>query len=145
MINPCTVIDYSLTSAVDSIEYFIGTAGFTDGGYVFDENPACNYPETVTVMNLPAFMTHDEGNSDFTITRIDDLSKIGSYVINVKSEISVPDDASLSSYSTMSAEYDLTVYVKPCQVDQYFDSITVGTINYNIGAPDLTDGPYQFE
>ena len=56
-------------------------------------------------------MTHDETNSEFTISRIDDLSKIGSYTIGVKSEISIPDDATGTTFSTMTAEYDLVVYV----------------------------------
>ena len=67
IINPCTVLDYSLTSAVQEINYYIGTPGFTDGSYIFDESPVCNYPETVIISNLPSFMTHDENNSDFTI------------------------------------------------------------------------------
>ena len=135
MVNPCQVNDYTLTSAVDSIEYEIGSARLTDGFYIFDENPYCNYQETVTVTNMPEFMTHDEINSEFTISIVTDLSKIGSYVITIKSEIQIPDDAVLSSYTTMSASYDLTVYLKPCEVDSYFDSITVGIIDYFIGTP----------
>ena len=67
IINPCTVLDYSLTSAVKEIYYQIGTPGVTDGNYLFDEDPVCNYPETVTITNLPSFMTHDESNSEFSI------------------------------------------------------------------------------
>lgn len=89
----------------------MGTPSITDGFYRFDESPACNYPETVTVTNLPAFMSHDVAASEFTIERIDDLSLIGAYTISVKSEIQIPDDPSLSSYSTLSASYDLVVYV----------------------------------
>ena len=42
-------------------------------------------------------------------------------------------------------EYDLIIYVKPCIVDSYVDTVTVGVIYYNIGAPTITDGPYEFK
>ena len=101
MVNPCQVTDYSLTSAIASIEYEVGSPGLTDGYYVFDESPACNYQETVTVTNLPDFMSHDEMNSEFTISQVNDLSKIGSYIITVKSEIQIPTDANRSAFTTM--------------------------------------------
>ena len=41
-------------------------------------------------------------------------------------------------------EYDLTVFVQPCVVDSYVDTVTVGTINYNIGTSTITDGEYKF-
>ena len=66
-IEPCLVTNYEATTIVDVIVYNVNQATLTDGFYVFDENPVCNYPETVTVKNLPAFATHNELSSDFTI------------------------------------------------------------------------------
>ena len=49
------------------MEYEIGASGITDGYYVFTESPACGYTNTMIITNLPSFMTHDEGSSEFTI------------------------------------------------------------------------------
>ena len=59
------------------IVYNIGDPTLQAGFYTFDEDPVCNYPETVTLTNLPAFVTHNELTSDFTITRILDFSLLG--------------------------------------------------------------------
>lgn len=74
------------------IAYNIGAPDLTDGVYVFEEGPVCNYPEVVTVTNLPSFMMHNEQTSDFTIAQNPDLNLIGSYTVSVRSEIKVPDD-----------------------------------------------------
>ena len=64
----------------------------TDGNYIFDEDPVCNYPEIVTVTNLPSFAKHNEATSDFTIPQNNDLDLIGEYTVTLRSEIQVPDD-----------------------------------------------------
>ena len=73
----------------------------TDGHYIFDEDPVCNYPEIVTVTNLPNFANHNEPSSDFTIPQNSDLDLIGEYTVTLKSEIHVPDDHSKATYTTM--------------------------------------------
>ena len=50
------------------ITYNIGDPALTDGLYAFEETPVCGYPETVTLTNLPTFVTHNEANSDFMIS-----------------------------------------------------------------------------
>ena len=57
------------------------------GKYIFTEDPVCQYPETVTLTNLPSFVEHNESTSDFSIPHNADLSLIGSYVVTIKSEI----------------------------------------------------------
>ena len=66
-VQPCLVTTYSDTTTITTIFYNIGSVTLTDGLYVFDEDPVCNYPETVTVTNLPVFANHNEPSSDFTI------------------------------------------------------------------------------
>ena len=67
LIEPCLVNTYTDTNTISRIVYNIGSLTLTDGLYVFDEDPICNYPETVTLTNLPNFVSHNEGSSDFTI------------------------------------------------------------------------------
>ena len=86
--NPCNVNTYTETRAVGDITYNIGAPSLVDiGNYIYDENPVCNYPETVTLTDLPAFITHQEPTSDFTLPQNADLDLIGSYVVTIRSEI----------------------------------------------------------
>ena len=88
-IEPCIVNTYKATLEVADISYNIGTSELTNvSPYVFDENPFCNYPETVTLSNLPIFVTHNAPTlDDFTVPYNDDLAIIGSYVVTIGSEI----------------------------------------------------------
>ena len=67
LIEPCLVNTYTDTTTVKVISYHVGELDLTDGYYVFDEAPVCNYPETVTIKNLPSFTQHSEENSNFVI------------------------------------------------------------------------------
>ena len=78
---------YSAGKKVTTIIYNIGAPNLTDGSYFFEEDPACNYPETVTLTNLPNFVEHNAQSSDFMITRNDDLNIIGAYTVSIRSEI----------------------------------------------------------
>ena len=84
--------DYVASLQVIDITYVLNTPTLTDGNYVFDEVPFCGYAETVTLTNLPVFVTHNLATSDFTVPETNDLSLIGSYIVNIKSSISVPTD-----------------------------------------------------
>lgn len=99
------------TTTVTVINYNIGAPDLTDGLYVFDEDPICNYPETVTVTNLPDFMIHNEAASDFTVTQVTDKSLLGEYTVTLKSEICVPDDYTEATCTVMESEYDFLVRV----------------------------------
>lgn len=70
------------------ISYNVGAPELANiGHYTFDENSNCNYPETVTLTNLPGFITHNEDTADFTIPSTSDLSLLGSYTVTIRSEI----------------------------------------------------------
>lgn len=144
-VQGCVVNDYVATKTVTRIEYNIGASTLTDGLYEFDEEPVCNYPETVTLTNLPTFVTHNEASSDFTIPQTGDLSLLGEYSVTIRSEICVPEDHTQSTCTTMHVEYDFVVVMQPCIVDTYTADQEVGDISYNIGADSLLNvGEYIF-
>ena len=86
-IEPCLVSNYQATKQIIAIVYNVNQETLTDGHYIFDEDPVCNYPETVTVTNLPGFANHNEASSDFTIPQNNDLDLIGEYSVTLRSEI----------------------------------------------------------
>ena len=88
---PCVLLQYVDTLRVGEIRYAIGGSTMPNvGHYTFEEEPFCGYPETVTLTNLPTFLTHNEDSSDFTMQESSDLSLIGEYIVNIKSEIRWP-------------------------------------------------------
>ena len=68
-IEPCIVNTYLATLEVEDISYNVGGLDLMNvGPYVFDEEPVCNYPETVNLTDLPVFVTHNAPVSDdFTV------------------------------------------------------------------------------
>ena len=88
------VSTYTATQEVADISYNIGSAEQLQiSPYVFDEDPVCGYPETVTLVDLPSFVTHNAPTTDdFSVPMNTDLNLIGAYPVTIKSEICVPDD-----------------------------------------------------
>ena len=120
VVESCIVSDYTATQKVPGINYNVGASSLIKiGQYVFDEDANCNYPETVTVTNLPDFITHNEDSSDFTLPQTSDLSLIGTYTVTIRSEIQVPEDHTGSSFKTLFAEYDFVITVEPCLITSY--------------------------
>ena len=143
-IEPCRITDYVGTVRVIELRYNIGATDLTDGPYSFDELPVCGYPETVTLQDLPAFVTHNGGPDDFTIPRNSDLGLIGEYTANIESLISVPDDYTMSTFTDWFVQYDFKIYIEPCLVNTYVSSLDAGPLTYSIGDPSMTDGRYIF-
>ena len=133
-IEPCLVSTYTATLEVADISYNIGAPDLLNvSPYVFDENPECNYPELVTLTNLPVFVTHNAPTSDdFTVLQNSDLSLIGSYVVTIRSEISVPDDHTKATFTTRFDEHEFTVFVEPCIVSIYGVTTEATVIVYNV-------------
>ena len=98
----------------------------------------------MTLQDLPAFVNHNLGSSDFTIPQNSDLDLIGEYTASIKSQISVPDDYTQSTFTEWPVQYDFKIYVEPCIVNTYVSTLDAGPITYRIGDPDITDGPYIF-
>ena len=110
-IEPCIVNSYSATQEVVDLTYNIGAPEMLNvGPYVFDEDPVCNYPETVTLTDLPVFVTHNAPTTDdFSIPQTADLALIGSYPVTIRSEICVPDDHTLATCTPFEVDYDFKV------------------------------------
>ena len=144
-IEPCLVTTYTDTTKVPVIIYNIGAPALTTGKYVFEEDPVCNYPEIVTVTNLPTFASHNEVNSDFTIPKNSDLDIIGLYTVQIRSEIQVPDDYTKASYTTMFVEYDFEIHIQSCIINSYDITNTIPNLTYTIGDPDLISPSYLFD
>ena len=115
---PCQIMDYVATLKVTEIRYAIGEPALVQvSPYTFDEVPFCGYPETVTLTNLPLLVTHNEVSSDFTVPQSADLSFIGEYTVNIKSEIQVPNDQTKSTFTTYEVNYDFLVVIDPCSIN----------------------------
>ena len=91
-VRSCIVTSYAASQVLTTFSYNIGAPGVTSDKYIFDEDQPCDYAETVTISNLPAFMEHNEATSDFSIAQNSDLSLIGSYTVTIKSQITIPND-----------------------------------------------------
>ena len=115
---PCQILDYVANLKVTEIRYRIGEPALLQAGsYTFDEVPLCGYPETVTLTNLPHFVTHNEVSSDFTVPQSTDVSHIGEYTVNIKSEIQVPNDQTKTTFTTHEVNYDFLVVIDPCSIN----------------------------
>ena len=120
-VEPCIVSFYTATIEVADIYYNIGNTALKNvSPYTFDESPECNYPETVTLTNLPTFVTHNAPTmADFSVPYSSDLSLIGSYSVTIRSEIKVPNDYTETTFKSMFVEYEFIVFMQPCLVSSY--------------------------
>lgn len=85
---------YDVTTYAADITYFLGTPDMKNvSPYLFTQNPDCGYAETVTLTNLPAYVTHDGTVKDFSVPENYDLSLIGQQTVVIRGEIQVPLDA----------------------------------------------------
>ena len=66
-VNPCEVTEFRELIKIEKIESFVGNGAMNGGNYEFSQGGVCNYPQTITLINLPSFATHNEINKDFTI------------------------------------------------------------------------------
>jgi hypothetical protein len=73
-------------------------------------------------------MSHDIGPASFYLPKSVDLSLLGEYTFTIRSEITVPDDYTMTTSTVIFVEEIVTVYVEPCFVDTY---IAVDDKNYS--------------
>ena len=94
IIDPCVVDSYTATFVAADIIYDLGAPTLENVSYYeFEQSPNCGYPETVTLTDLPTFVTQNIADADFTVPFNSDLSLIGQYPVTIRSEIQVPVDA----------------------------------------------------
>ena len=132
-IEPCTINSYFDSITVGTLTYFIGDPTYTDGPYAFQQDLACNYPETITVTNLPTLATHNTGSADFTVPSTTDLSLIGVYTVTIRGEIQVPTDYTKTVYDTIFVEYPFELRIEPCLINSFFSSPTAADMFYTVG------------
>ena len=142
-IEPCLVTSYDSTIVAGPIEYFVGDPDETDGAYAFADTPACNYPQHLTLTDLPVWTVHNEATQDFTIPQFFDLSLIGEYVVTVHSQISVPNDYTNTTFTVMEVEYPMSILIQPCIIID-FTTVPINTITYTIGDSQELSQQYNF-
>ena len=59
----------------------------------------------MTILDLPAFVTHNDASSDFTVLKSSDDSLVGEYTVTVRSEVQVPDDYTKSTFTPVTGEF----------------------------------------
>ena len=73
--------------------------------------PNCGYQEVIKVLNLPQFATHNTAEKTIIISNSGDPSDIGEYTVIVQLEISVPDNASKSSFTIHTGEIQIKIFI----------------------------------
>ena len=93
-----------------------------------------------------ATISHDNTvNLDFTVPQDTTLGGLGANLITVTAEVTHFTDSSKASTTTITGQFDFTIFFEPCQVTNYVDTTRVTQILYQLGTPDLTDGYYEFD
>ena len=124
-IEECIINAYEVSQKMQTLTYIIGDPDFFSAPYSFDETPVCNYPEIVTVTNLPSFATHRESDSNFKIAKNENLALDGTYTVTLRSEIHVPTDYTKTVFTTWYKEYTFDiVMIDPCKTST-IDDFTV--------------------
>ena len=78
---------FDASDVIETMSYSNGNPTPATASYSFVQTPDCGYPETVTVIDLPGFMDHDEFSKEFTIPETYDNFWLGSYTVTLRSEI----------------------------------------------------------
>ena len=99
----------------------------------------------MTLVNLPDFVTHNQGTQDFTIEQNADLGIIGEYKVTIRSEIEIPNDHTATTYTKMLSEYDFVIQVNGCQISDYRAVQDTMAMTYTIGQDNLYSSLYSFE
>ena len=79
------------------------------------------------------------------ILETEDASLIGAYTVTLRSEISFPDDYTLATFTTMTDQYDFTIYIEPCKITNFEATIVVPTLTYQLNSNAVTSNYYLFE
>ena len=72
---------------IPDLTYIIGDPTFTSSIYSQLQTPTCNYPETVTAINLPSFASHSLPDANIVIPKTEQLPLDGTYTVTFQAEI----------------------------------------------------------
>ena len=66
-------------------------------------------------------MTHNDRWRTFTIHETHDRANVGTHTVTLRSEIQIPEDASMTTFRTMFVEYTFNIVVTStlCEVTDY--------------------------
>ena len=129
---------------MSDITYNLGDPSVTQGTFSFVQNNACGYPETISMTGLPAWVTYDDANRDFTVPLSSDPARVGQYPVTITSELSVPTDYTKTAFITISATNSFTIFVNPCIVTNY-QNVPINDMIYTISEPTLFSEPAPLE
>ena len=114
IVEPCINTDFS-TVPISKMTYTIGSGPIQSEIYSFTQTPLCNYPEALTVINLPSFATHDDIQQNFGVSKTEDLSLHGIYDVTLRSEFQQPTDYTKTDILTIFEEYVFQIeMIDPC-------------------------------
>ena len=69
------------------------------------------------MINSPDFLIHNSPDSnDFNVAQVTDLTLAGEYTVTIQSEIQMPDDYTMSTFTPVISEHDFKVFINPCKV-----------------------------
>ena len=118
--EPCRIFSFEGDPIVNDLYYTIGQQSVTSGKYGFIQDKNCGYEETFAVNGVdPKWITHNTATKDFTVPFTMDNAAEGTYVITIRNEISVPDSADKLQYTKHFVEYEFSVIIEYCQVQDF--------------------------
>ena len=110
-VNPCQISSFTGSASIDNQDYLLGSETETTFALNFIQVNACGYPEELTFIDLPDFMTFNEATRDFSIFTDDLNDAAAQYSVTVRNEIEVPKDYTYAESEIVTADVTLTVNV----------------------------------
>ena len=125
-VEGCTVDYYEIVKSFTEISYLIGEPELVSTPYSFETSPACTYPATIEIIGLPDHAEHDEESSTFRIFQTDDVFLAGSYLVNIRSTIEVPDPDYAGETIPYIAEFSFDIMmIDPCKNTTIDDAFSI--------------------
>lgn len=111
------MVDSLIPTPNNNIAYVIGDVGGAQStAYSFEEDPQCNYTQTITILGELPFFQHKVDEKSFEVYETEDFALEGVYTVTVRSEIEFWSDYSKSSTIVVSEEFDFTInMINPCR------------------------------
>ena len=117
-VNPCQIMSFEPSEGPTSFTYEVGSGEMIIKEGVFQQLNNCGYQRTTVTSGLLQFMNYDE-TSDVIKIETDEPSHADSYLVTIDSEIQVPDDHTMSSFTTWTASFVFNVAVElPCTASE---------------------------
>jgi len=111
IVNPCKINSFTGSASVNSLDYLLGSEAETTFALNFIQVNACDYPEELTFIDLPDFMTFNIVTKEFLIFTEDLNNAATQYSITVINTIEVPKDYTYAESEVTTAEVTLTINV----------------------------------